>query len=155
MLAGVCAALHNIRYYRWGKGNCTSYLEVLGVADSVIEKVKSQHRKNGNEDVTKSNTFWPKMWEMDYDVSIFIETPLHLIFHGVLATVVESIHSFMSEHRLMTTFEHHANKTLLEVIELRLEWCKAKTLPKKLWLGENELAYARILIYIYAPFFWI
>ena len=153
LTAGVRAALHNIRSYGWGKGNCASYLEVLGIADSVIEKVKSQYRVSGDDDGTNNNSVWPKIWEMDYDISIFIEAPLHLIFHGVLATVVESIHIFMAEHRLLSTFENHVNKYLSEVIELRLEWCKAKTLPKKLWLGENELTYARILVYIYAPFF--
>ena len=44
-------------------------------------------------------------------------------------------------------------RDLSDISALRLEWCKAKTLPKKLWLGENELAYARVMTYMYAQFF--
>ena len=90
---------------------------------------------------------------MDYNADIFIETPLHLIFHGIFDDVVKAMHKFMSEHDMLREFKNLVNRDLSEISTLRLEWCKTKELPKKLWLGENELAYARIVTYVYAHFF--
>ena len=90
---------------------------------------------------------------MDYDADIFIETPLHLIFHGILDDVVKAMHTFLTEHGMLSSFENLVNRDLSDIAALRLEWCKVKTLPKKQWLGENELAYARIVTFMYGQFF--
>ena len=101
----------------------------------------------------KAHGLWPELFDMECESDICIETPLHLLFHGVLDDVVKVLHQFMADHNLQTSFENYVNRDLSDIAELRLEWCKTKTLPKKLWLGENELGYARILMYIYAQFF--
>ena len=105
----------------------------------------------GNNDGVESP--WPRLWDGVYDISIFIETPMHLIFHGVLADVVEVIDEFLAEHKLQKGFHDRVNGILLDVIALRLEWCKMKTLPKKQWLAENELGYACLMTFLYAQFF--
>ena len=54
---------------------------------------------------------------------------------------------------MLSSFENLVNRDLSDIAALRLEWCKVKTLPKKQWLGENELAYARIVTFMYGQFF--
>ena len=78
---------------------------------------------------------------------------MHLIFHGVLASIVEVLDSVFTDLKLGTRFENSVNANLLEVESLRLERCKAKPVPKKQWLAENELALARILPFVYTTFF--
>ena len=78
---------------------------------------------------------------------------MHLIFHGVLASIVEVLDSVFTDLKLGTRFENSVNANLLEVESLRLERCKAKPVPKKQWLPENELALARILPFVYTTFF--
>ena len=78
---------------------------------------------------------------------------MHLIFHGVLADVIDVIHDFFADHRMTKGFERRANKILLDIMDLRLEWCKVKNLPKTQWLAENKLGYARVMIFLYAKCF--
>ena len=45
-----------------------------------------------------------------------METPLYLIFHGMLADVVEVMHEFLKDHQLLSKFENRVNGDLLEII---------------------------------------
>ena len=118
-----------------GKGMMELYLHSCCIADWVIKRVWSPYARDndtslvGNNDGVESP--WPRLWDGVYDISIFIETPMHLIFHGVLPDVVEVIDEFLAEHKLQKGFHDRVNGILLDVIALRLEWCKMKTLPKK------------------------
>ena len=78
----------------------------------------------------EAKLIWPELWDMDYNADIFIETPLHLIFHGILDDVVKAMHKFMSEHNMLQGFKNLVNRDLSDISKLRLEWCKTKTLPK-------------------------
>ena len=69
---------------------------------------------------------------MDYNTDIFIETPLHLIFHGIMDDVIKVMHKFMSEHNMLRGFENLVNRDLSGISTLRLEWCKTKELPKNM-----------------------
>ena len=128
LLMGVKAAIHNRMHFDWSIGITEVYLQVLGVADWMIRRVTQNFHKLDEGEmeikIDDSNEPWPKIWLAGYDMSIFVETPLHLIFHGILADIVEVLHSFMSDHRLMTKFENQVNSDLSDILMLRLEWCK-------------------------------
>ena len=70
---------------------------------------------------------------------------MHLLFHGIVAYIVEQMEDFMKRHGLNKKFEKEVNQHLLELCVLRLDWCKIKTLPKKQWLAENEIRYCRVI----------
>ena len=121
---GVTAAVHNIIHGRWTKGSVGAYLEVLGVSDWIINRVKNvwDKKKDGNVGSVEEEAklIWPELWDMDYNADIFIETPLHLIFHGILDDVVKAMHKFMSEHDMLQGFENLVNRDLSDISELRL-----------------------------------
>ena len=50
------------------------------------------------------------------------------------------------------SFETGANVFLGQVIRLRLEWCKIKTMPKTQWLAEDEVGSSRIFPFICGHF---
>ena len=56
---------------------------------------------------------WTELWNGDYYISMFIETPVHLIFHGVLADVIDVIHDFFADHRMTKGFERRVTKFFL------------------------------------------
>ena len=103
--------------------------------------------------MTGTTSYMPKNWQSRLNINCFIDCAMHLIFHGVLATLVEVIDDFLTDQKLGTALAKLSNQFLLELESLRLEWCKAKPLPKKQWLAENELALARILPFVYTTFF--
>ena len=42
---------------------------------------------------------------------------------------------------------------MIDIMCLRLEWCKVKMFPKKQWLAENEIGSARNLPFVYGLYF--
>lgn len=40
-----------------------------------------------------------------------------------------------------------------DVASFRLDWCKVKSLPKAAWVGENCMAYMRLMSYTYGMYF--
>ena len=83
----------------------------------------------------------------------YFDCGMHLVFHGIVAYCVEQLEAFIKDHGMRPVFLQRANGVLLNIADILLEWCKTKPLPKKLWLGENELALSRIMPYVYGEFF--
>ena len=63
----------------WNKGESEKYLEVVGVSNWIISRVKKNFDKykNGNLDIESEEAIsvWPDLWDKNYDADIFIETP--------------------------------------------------------------------------------
>ena len=153
----------------WNKGNMDAYLRTCAIAkrvrdqlwvvvknvspEEVIESVDGEIDTGHAPIMTGTTSYMPKKWRSRLNINCFIDCAMHLIFHGVLATLVEVIDDFLTDQKLGTALPKISNPFLLELESLRLEWCKAKPLPKKQWLAENELALARILPFVYTTFF--
>ncbi len=86
-------------------------------------------------------------------MNAYVDCGMQLVFHGVVAYICEVMESFVSDHGLSLSFLSIANEHLSEIEELKLEWCKMKCLPKKLWLGENELGFSRVMPFVFGVFF--
>ena len=144
------------------------YLRTCAISKRVREHlwsvIKDERTENASADdgeiddgynlVTNSHdNITPKLWHSRMAINSFIDCGMHLIFHGILASVVEVMESFFADHKIATSFERVVNVHLLEIQSLRLEWCKTKPVPKKQWLAENELGLARIIPFIYTTFF--
>ena len=96
---------------------------------------------------------YPTLWDSGYDIRCFIDPPLHLLFHGIVPSVMAAIHSVLKDHNKLSPFETMVNVHLTKIMTFRLDWCKIKNLPKKLWLGEDVLGFTRIITFVYGQFF--
>ena len=95
----------------------------------------------------------PRIWNSCLDMSCFVATILHLLFHGVIPDIMEVIYNIINENSLGTAFDRHVNLILKDIANLRLEWLKIKTFPPSQWLAEDVLGLSRIMPYIYSQFF--
>ena len=89
-----------------------------------------------------SNGMDPVLWYCWIAMNAFIDCGMHLIFHGIVAYVVEIIATFVTDHGKTPQFLDMINPHLDYISNLCLKWCKMKTFPKKQWLAENELGLA-------------
>ena len=168
LIASVNYAAYHIRLNLWNKGMMDEYLRTCAISKRVREHlwsvIKNERTENasaedgeiddGYNPVTNSHdNITPKLWHSRMAINSFIDCGMHLIFHGILASVVEVMESFFADHKIATSFERVVNVHLLEIQSLRLEWCKTKHLQKKQWLAENELGLARIIPFIDTMFF--
>ena len=153
----------------WNKGNMEAYLRTCAMSKRVRDQLWAFVKKGSPEEMiesidgeidtghapimTSATSYMPKIWHSRLTINSFIDCAMHLIFHGVLATLVEVIDAFMTDQKLGSAMEKTINPFMLELQSLRLEWCHAKPLPKKQWLAKNELALARILPFVYTTCF--
>jgi hypothetical protein len=80
------------------------------------------------------------------------DLPMHGLAHGIVPDSDNIIQTIFKNHGLCTRFYTMANKIIDDVASFRLDWCKVKTLPKAAWIGENSMAYMRLMSYLYGMF---
>jgi hypothetical protein len=168
LIASVNYAAYHVRFNLWNKGNMDAYLRTCAISKRVRDHLWSVIKQNQQDSTMvddgeiddgynpltdDSDDLMPKLWLSRLDINSFIDCGMHLIFHGILASVVEVLESFFADHKIFAAFERTVNVHLLEIQSMRLEWCKTKPVPKKQWLAENELGLARIIPFIYTTFF--
>ena len=177
MIAAVLYAAFNVSAGVWNSGVMEVYLRTCGIATSVrknLWRVVKGLKTSDNDDADvnnyvdpetgeisddmdlitdKDNKIVPKIWYTKVKMNSFIDCGMHLIFHGIVAYIARVLDEFIADHGLTPTFEKIVNEHLLEIESMRLEWCKAMSLPKVKPLAENELALARLAPFLYTLFF--
>ena len=96
--------------------------------DDVIAEMLDGELDNGW--LPSMNETHPRIWDGVVPMDAYLDCCMHLLFHGIVAYVIEIMDGFMAHHGLTKKFEREVNGHLLELCLLRLDWCKVKTLPK-------------------------
>ena len=78
---------------------------------------------------------------------------MHMLGHGVIATILELIESVLSDHYLWNDFRRFANPFLEDIATFKLAWCHVKSLPKANWLAEDCFGYGRLMLFLYGRYF--
>jgi hypothetical protein len=138
---------------RWNKDESTAYLRSMAINESVQEAVYQSAKAKRKRPQYPIVEFIPALWKTKYPMERFLTSPMHLLFHGLVAAVMELLHKFMLLISKLATFERLVNVYLTKIESLRLDWLKLRELPKTKWLAENLLGMARILPAVYGMFF--
>ena len=156
---GLLFAYHNLTVnewrMRWRNYHLKDYLRSMGMSGDAIAGVwKSAQHKN-KYPASVPIPFMPYLWTIEHllPMDAFINSPMHLLFEGVVDDVMELVHKHMKKQNLLSKFEKFVNEYILEIESLRLGWCRLRKLPKAHWLAEDILGYSRIMPFIYGLFF--
>ncbi len=118
---GLLYAHHNAtiddRRARWDKKNIEPYLKSMGMNQKAIDDLwrsAVHRRRNPNSDTLP---FMPYLWTIEdvLPMEAFINSPMHLLFHGVVDDVMKLVHKFMTKYNKLETFERFVNVYLLEI----------------------------------------
>lgn len=156
---GLLYSFHNAttstRSQRWRRQNINPYLKSMGMGGKVIDAVWESAKHKNKYPNTATINFMPYLWTIGdvLPMERFINSPMHLLFHGVVDDVMKLVHKFMAKYKKLETFERFVNVHLLEIEMFRLDWCKLRKLPKAFWLAEDILGFCRIMPCIYGIFF--
>ena len=85
---------------------------------------------DGFQVMSKSSSSLPVIWTWDVLSDVFLDCEMHLVFHGVVANIVEAVHQFMTDHDIASEFIRMVNPFTLEFATLWLDWCHMKLSPK-------------------------
>lgn len=85
----------------------------------------------------------------------FLNAPMHLLFLGVLDTLMEMIDQWLSFHSLKTSFNQNSSSSCDATGKLGLQWLRllkygVSTLSRGLWVSEQYCAFAKYMIIPFA-----
>jgi len=139
-----------------GRHSAQRYLQTCGISQKTQDKLFDCVERYDNNELTleeAEDEYIPYILRSGYDISIFVDTGMHLILHGIIGSLIELTESVLAEHKLWTKFQTFANPILSQIADMRLDWCKIKTLPNTNWLAEDCLGFGRIMSYVFGLFF--
>jgi len=139
-----------------GMHSAQRYLQTCGISQKTQDKLLECVTRYDDNELTLEEAdveFIPYILRSGYEIKIFLDTGMHLICHGIVGTLIELAESVLTEHKLWTAFQNFANPILSGIADMRLDWCKMKTLPNSNWLAEDCLGFGRIMSYVFGLFF--
>ncbi len=153
-----CAAVYAIdKLFKqeWSVKNVTAYLKVHCFSSETIDKILNV----SFSDETGINPVWqfPELWNRQVSIRSNVETPMHLLFLGIVKTIAQKIDQWLKARDKSTTFIKFMDGKMEFLQKLQLSWCR--TVPYKGgkfggWISENFIALTRIYpwFYAYLPF---
>ena len=155
MMDAVKSAYNARRNDAWSKATLIAFLKSCNVKGSRIdhiERIAVEDRINGQ--ISDPEEYQPKIWSLLDCFARFRlpDLPMHGLAHGIIPDVMDILHTILSHHKKYAAFIAFANPILYDVASFRLDYCKVKSLPKAAWVGENSMAYMRLLSYLYGMF---
>ena len=153
-----CIYAYEAKYFGlWTKANIHEYLRSCNVTQSRIDFInKRADEDRKKQKMSNPESYLPQVWSSQYDMFKRFrlpDTPLHAIAHGMIPDVMDAIHQIFAHWGRFSNFVTFANRTINVIAALNLDWIKVKKLPKAAWIGENEMAFARLMPFLYGSYF--
>jgi hypothetical protein len=140
----------------WTKENIMEYLRTCNIQDSVIEaidKIAQEDRKS--ESISPPEKYIPEVWHITnlFSRNTCFDAPMHGFCHGMIVNTMDANHQIFANWKRLTNYITKANCYIKTIDSFKLDWIKIKSLPKSAWIGENTMAYMRIMSYLYGMYF--
>ena len=127
----------------------------------IINQAKNLRTNNphmSREDVLRSFQY-PAIWNAPLALNQFIDAPMHLIFQGIIKSVIEMISDWLSplspSQSYYKAFCQIINPMMIKISNMNLKWCALNTLNVSKnyktsgWTAANYLAFARLMLVYY------
>ena len=140
---------------QWSSTAANAFLASCNVKKSLVDSVVIRALEDRIHGVTsQKEQYVPKIWSLRglYEKFKLPDLPMHALAHGIITDTMNIFHQILSRYNKFTVFVRFANPVLKAVQDMRLDYCKVKTLPKAAWVGENVMGYTRLLSYLYGMF---
>ena len=143
-----------LRGGHWTKPNVEQFLRTCNVRQSRIKIIIEQaiaDKKKGT--VSKPEVYCPQIWFCGDIYQKLPDLPMHAVAHGMIPDVLDAISQIFANWQRLTDFHRSANEVMSTIAAFGLDWCKVKTLPKAAWIGENSMAFGRLMSYLFGMYF--
>ena len=99
LLMSVRYAAHNVRKGVWSKAVMEDYLNTCCVPQKVVDGIWKYCSPRSPEFLNDDDErYIPSIWLSTVPMHSFIETVMHLLFHGIVASIMSILEKFMSDH---------------------------------------------------------
>ncbi len=87
-------------------------------------------------------------WKTETTVDMFIKAPMHLLFLGIVKSIMEVSEKYMKDEKLATKFIHHANGYIAQLESVHVDFLQLRQLSNTNYLSEWCLGIARIFPFL-------
>ena len=129
-----------------------AYLQSAAINADIQKRVCDAADRYKKQKIVHEREYIPRVWQLGYSIAIFVEASMHLLAHGIVASIIDLTEAVFSEHNLWSSFTDFAKPYLDDIATFRLDWCRVKSLPKANWLAEDEFGFCRIMLFLYGNF---
>lgn len=156
LIQGLEYAFHNLtvqqRRLRWSQKNAFDFLRSMAINKALQKKVWNSAVVWLNHPGTLLQ-YIPPLWLSGFSMERFLNSPMHLLFEGIVLSVMDLIETFTKKVGSNKEFNTLSNEFLSEIGEkFRLDWCKMRLFPHTEWQAEDFLGLSRILPCLYELF---
>jgi hypothetical protein len=154
---GCIYAFYNRATKAWTVANLNAYLQSVGVKDKLITDIHrmADHVRATNSDpmeYIKSELKLPRVWDQPFPMDAFIDSPMHMLFLGVVKSVMTELKQYAISYKKNAAFIQHANELLKSVRDYHTSFCRIELFGKEDsttftpgWLSDNYVSFARIM----------
>ncbi len=138
-----------VRLGHWSKGQCDAYLRSIALNKALSETVYDTARHNAvcaNEDIKCPI---PQSWKSNVSLDMFIEAPMHLLFLGIVKSIIEVSDTYMKQYGLGNKFISHATTYIARLQSFCLDYLQIRPLPYTNYLSEWCLGMAHLFPFLY------
>jgi hypothetical protein len=133
--------------------NCKQMRDVMNDPKATAEERQAVLQEASNHPYQWAPWPTPAVWSRRVDLVQHPDVPMHLLFLGVVKTVVQRVEEWMSNKGKCSAFLDEATSVLQGVEHLHLSWCKLQPFSGgKIggWVSENFLGLSRVLKWLYS-----
>lgn len=94
------------------------------------------------------------MWTSSIKLKQYLDTPMHLIFQGIVKSVIEFSFLFLTHYKKKQVFKTNVLDTMQQLKMLQCEFCRIETFSINTnatvagWIAENYVAISRCFVHI-------
>ena len=146
---------HNI----WTKQNVKVYMQSVGISESyytphILNAIPALTGNATYDNVLCDALFLPTNWTSIIQLDQYIDTPMHLLFQGVIKSVIEFSFSLLASHKQKKVFKENVYDCMSHIKALQCGFCRMDTFTKSAesfvagWIAEHYVAISRCFVHI-------
>ena len=149
----------NVFFKIWNIQTAMAYMTSLGVNHNFARKQVIDVANDCRvRKIDESNLYdylkFPPMWNGPFTMEQNIDTPMHLLFQGIIKSVFEMTFEWLKLHGKKTAFCKYIDTTIQSVKDLQCSFCRTEVLQTGKetstsgWIAEHYLGAARLLTHM-------
>ena len=151
------AAFFNRATKTWSVANLNAYLQSVGVKDKLIKDIQNMgdmviKSKQDPTEFMNTKLNLPTVWEQPFPMDAFIDSPMHMLFLGVVKSILDELKDYALSYHKRAAFIDRANPVIESIRKYHLAFCRLELFGKKDsstltpgWLSDNCVSFARIM----------
>ena len=149
-------SFHNIYHGVWSKHNAHTYHQSISINNKLSDRIITdalQLKDNIRNHTNLSSTLnFSQYWCMSIKLYQCIDTPMHLLFQGIIKSVIEITIVILKKHYKNTVFSQNVHSIMHMIKSVHCEFCRVETFTGTNqtslsgWVAENYLGFSRVMI---------